>query len=299
MCGSRDLMHKHHIIPRYMGGSNAPENLVEVTVTQHAMFHFCNFQLWGNMEDSIAWRALAGIIDKEQIVYEKVLLGVEAARTPEVLQRKKEKFKQIGHQQGKKNSQYGKVWITNGTAEGSYRIGKDEPIPEGYHKGRVCDNKLTGIYTIIAPTGQIYETDNLGEYGIEHNLIPEEIKKVLSGKRDSHKNYRFLKGPISAQDPSNLISVEKYKQKKLEDNVQYYTELYRIYREAGSFNGFCGITGYDKSLPALCFGFRKYVESYEPQSKNQHTQQFHTKPRESRIFIDFFQDFRAPFLKHI
>lgn len=271
MCGSRALLHKHHIIPRYMGGSNAPENLVEVTVTQHAMFHFCNFQLWGNEEDKIAWRGLAGIINKEQIAYEMILLGVQAARTPEVIERKKEKFKEIGHQQGEKNSQYGKMWITDGTAEGSYRIGKDEPIPEGYYKGRVCDNKLVGVYTIITPTGQIFETDNLAEYCIEHNLTMEQVRKVLSGKLESHKNYRFLKGPISSQDPNNLISLDEYKQKQLEDKIAYYTELHRIYREAGSFNGFCRITGYDKSLPALCFGFRKYVESYEPQSKNQHT----------------------------
>jgi hypothetical protein len=46
MCRKDERTHKHHIIPRYMGGPDTPENLVEVTVTQHAMFHFCNYQLW-------------------------------------------------------------------------------------------------------------------------------------------------------------------------------------------------------------------------------------------------------------
>ena len=46
MCKTDGRTHKHHIIPKYMGGTDDPENLVEVTVTQHAMFHFCNYQLW-------------------------------------------------------------------------------------------------------------------------------------------------------------------------------------------------------------------------------------------------------------
>jgi hypothetical protein len=37
-CYSSDFTHKHHNTPRYMGGSNLKENLVEVTVTQHAKF---------------------------------------------------------------------------------------------------------------------------------------------------------------------------------------------------------------------------------------------------------------------
>jgi len=60
MCRPNELTHKHHIIPKYIGGTNEPENLVRVTVTQHAMFHFCNYQLWGNEEDKLAWKGLSG-----------------------------------------------------------------------------------------------------------------------------------------------------------------------------------------------------------------------------------------------
>jgi len=56
----------------------------------------------------------------------------------EGLKKKKETYKQIGHQQGSNNSQYGSMWITNGTKEGTYKINKNDPIPEGYRKGRVC-----------------------------------------------------------------------------------------------------------------------------------------------------------------
>lgn len=41
-------------------------------------------------------------------------------------------------QAGKNNSQYGKMWITNGKT--SMKIQKDSPIPKGFRKGRVMDH---------------------------------------------------------------------------------------------------------------------------------------------------------------
>ena len=64
--------------------------------------------------------------------------ATEAAKNPESNRKRKQTYKKIGHQQGEKNSHYGKIWITNGTKNGSYRISKDDIIPEGYRKGRVC-----------------------------------------------------------------------------------------------------------------------------------------------------------------
>jgi hypothetical protein len=77
MCRPNERTHKHHITPRYMGGTDEPENLVEVTVTQHAMFHFCNYQLWGNEEDRIAWRGLSGQITFDEAALEAQSLGAK------------------------------------------------------------------------------------------------------------------------------------------------------------------------------------------------------------------------------
>lgn len=60
------IYHKHHIIPKYMGGTDDPSNLVEVTVEQHALLHK---QLWkdlGNWQDYIAWKCLDGRMGKEE-----------------------------------------------------------------------------------------------------------------------------------------------------------------------------------------------------------------------------------------
>jgi hypothetical protein len=114
-------MHKHHIIPTYRGGSDDPVNLVAVSVTQHAMFHFCNWQLWGDKRDWLAWKGLIGEIGKEEIVRElrreggrkgaqvlstrgktpaqitaaqkTIRLATRAANKPEALRKRKESLK--------------------------------------------------------------------------------------------------------------------------------------------------------------------------------------------------------------
>lgn len=43
-------------------------------------------------------------------------------------------FAVIGHQQGKKNSQFGTMWITDGV--NNRKIKKNDLVPEGYWKGR-------------------------------------------------------------------------------------------------------------------------------------------------------------------
>ena len=53
------MKHKHHKIPRYMRGSDEPHNLIEVSITQHIMWHFANYKLWGNYQDIIAYKLLA------------------------------------------------------------------------------------------------------------------------------------------------------------------------------------------------------------------------------------------------
>jgi hypothetical protein len=53
------MLHKHHIIPRYMGGTDDPSNLVELTVEQHAEAHRLLYEQYGNWQDYVAWQGLA------------------------------------------------------------------------------------------------------------------------------------------------------------------------------------------------------------------------------------------------
>jgi hypothetical protein len=60
------MIHKHHIVPKYEGGSDYAENIVELTVTQHAMWHFAEWCRKGNWQDQCAWQSLSGLIGKEE-----------------------------------------------------------------------------------------------------------------------------------------------------------------------------------------------------------------------------------------
>ena len=64
----QSFKHKHHIIPKHRGGSDDSSNLVEVSVTQHAMWHYAEWQLNGDEWDRIAWLGLAGISTCAEIV---------------------------------------------------------------------------------------------------------------------------------------------------------------------------------------------------------------------------------------
>lgn len=157
------MTHKHHILPKYKGGEDDPSNLVRVSITQHAMFHYCNWQLWGDKRDWLAWKGLIGEISQEEKVSELRKLGgliggrangekpetkdrmrklaaltqskaTLAATSPEARYKQKQSLARIKHQQGEKNSQYGTMWITNG--ELNKKIRKSDPIPESYYPGR-------------------------------------------------------------------------------------------------------------------------------------------------------------------
>jgi hypothetical protein len=64
------MKHKHHIKPRYEGGSDEPDNLVELTPIQHAMWHYAEWLRKGNRNDYLAWRGLSGYMGKEEIIRE-------------------------------------------------------------------------------------------------------------------------------------------------------------------------------------------------------------------------------------
>lgn len=62
------MKHKHHILPKYMGGTDDKENLVELTIEEHAEAHRILYEEYGNWQDYFAWKGLSGQIGKEEIL---------------------------------------------------------------------------------------------------------------------------------------------------------------------------------------------------------------------------------------
>ena len=70
MSSNTTIYHFHHVIPRHMGGSDDPSNLVRLTVEEHAEAHRKLYEEHGRIEDRLAWKGLEGLIGKEQICAE-------------------------------------------------------------------------------------------------------------------------------------------------------------------------------------------------------------------------------------
>lgn len=64
------MTHKHHIIPRHAGGTDDSTNIVELSVTCHAMWHYAEWTRTGKWQDKSAWRGLSGTIDSEEFLRE-------------------------------------------------------------------------------------------------------------------------------------------------------------------------------------------------------------------------------------
>lgn len=61
------VYHKHHKIPKHLGGSDDPSNLEEMTIEEHAEAHKLLWEQYHNEYDRVAWLGLSKMISKEAI----------------------------------------------------------------------------------------------------------------------------------------------------------------------------------------------------------------------------------------
>lgn len=62
------MKHIHHIIPKHLGGTDDPENLIELSIEEHADAHKKLWEQHNRWEDYLAWQGLAGLISKEDLI---------------------------------------------------------------------------------------------------------------------------------------------------------------------------------------------------------------------------------------
>jgi hypothetical protein len=138
-CKKEGLFDKHHIVPKYKGGTDEFDNMVIISRTCHTMFHYCNWKLWGNKEDHIAYRGLSSQISKEEII--KEISSMSGKRSYEnktglfaLSIEEKKKYSSIG---GKKAGKYmsQSMWINDGVK--NKRISKTDLLPNGWIMGKV------------------------------------------------------------------------------------------------------------------------------------------------------------------
>ena len=69
------MKHKHHILPRHMGGGNEPTNLIEVSVEQHAELHLALYLEHGYTADWVASQCLSGQMTIDDAKVEAMRIG--------------------------------------------------------------------------------------------------------------------------------------------------------------------------------------------------------------------------------
>lgn len=72
------MKHKHRIKPGYEGGEYKEGNVVVLSVTQHAMWHFAEWQRKNNLEDFVAYKMLSGQCGQEEVIRARLSLAGKA-----------------------------------------------------------------------------------------------------------------------------------------------------------------------------------------------------------------------------
>src|SRR4051794_17925174 len=75
------MKHRHHIIPKHMGGTDDEGNLTPpITISEHAEAHRELWEEHGHREDLIAWKCLSGRMTTEQARLEAARIGQEKSK---------------------------------------------------------------------------------------------------------------------------------------------------------------------------------------------------------------------------
>ena len=138
----------HHIDGNHKNDS--PENLIAVSIQEHYNIHYKQGD-WAAchriaVKMKLSHQEISELATKNNLkrvadgthpfsLNEIWRLGIAASKTKAAIQKRKQTYKQIGHQQGEKNSQAGTMWITNGKE--NKKIKKNTFIPCGWNKGRI------------------------------------------------------------------------------------------------------------------------------------------------------------------
>jgi len=130
------MKHKHHIIPKHMGGSDDPENLIELTIEEHVESgHYQSISHLGGKASSGMKFWYNPITNEETRSFESPgenwKLGVKMERV---------NIEQLRKQSSNRKDSF---WIHNPDTSESKMIFNYDDIPEGFIEGRKFEIKNT------------------------------------------------------------------------------------------------------------------------------------------------------------
>lgn len=187
----------HHIIPKSLGGKDLKTNLVLLTAKEHFIVHYLLTKMFSNKTKKA----------KMIMAFSLMLLKSENQKRYRFTSRQFQYLRELHSnsikilQGGTKNSQYGKVWITDGVNNKS--ISSKNEIPNGWVKGR-----------------SIFKSNKLNK---------KEAKK-LETKRNKEKNkeyYNRLYLIYCEKGWNEIAKVYKYSKPNFVSQCEKYVETFK------------------------------------------------------------------------
>jgi hypothetical protein len=146
------MLHKHHIIPKHLGGTDDPSNLVELTVEEHAEAHRILYERDGRWQDYVAWQGLAQLDANFDAASESIRAGARKGNATMVARRKGKTMEEF----------YG----PERTAEIKAKMYKDRKF------GKTWQGKL---YEIIHPDGTVEKVEGLRQWCLDRGYNPNNF----------------------------------------------------------------------------------------------------------------------------
>lgn len=204
---------RHHIIPRCMGGTDQPDNLVDLTPEEHYVVHQLLVKMYPEHR-GLAHSAYMMTVGSEKAPRKNKLYGWL----------RKKHSKAAKQRTGEKNSSYGRSWYHDPI---TLRNGKflDEDVPTGWLKGRTPQSSNTLCEVCSCDTGtpnRRFCNDHRpkSKSPSERGYVPTEKAKAKlseyckSRKRTEHPQY----GKRWVNDETRSIMADK-------DDLQQYLDL--------------------------------------------------------------------------
>lgn len=213
-CRSTFMKHKHHIIPRHMGGSNDLSNIIELSVEEHSQAYLKLYEQYGKKEDLCAYYMLSG--KSQDPEFKKMVCSLGGKATAKIRKASGEKWgfgllnpdelfemqSKNGKLQGKRNAESGHIQRiqklsdvvaagkkggTTTIARGKGSFGNPEERLASASKGGKTQGKRNAESGHLKRIAQIPSKKNRGMFwitnGIESmminpmDIIPEGYKK--------------------------------------------------------------------------------------------------------------------------
>lgn len=174
--------HIHHIIPRHMGGTDEPSNLIELSVSDHAEAHRILYENYGKLEDRLAWLGLSGLIGKTE-------LSIEASRA--VWKGKHHTDENILLIRKCALEQWQRPDDIRKTIEHRDMMSKKQKIIQNsVEVNQKRKNTLSKMWKVTNPDGESFVIRNLSDFCKKNNLFDGNMKKVANGIRTHHKKWK-------------------------------------------------------------------------------------------------------------